>query len=142
MPTTPGDAHALAIYTELRRALHHGARTAHLLRHAPDLIDLITPPRDHPLVATIDRAKRTEHLIRRAIHDLGAPLDHVAEILFTLAAGMDIPLEHRRAHAAAYLGIQPDTLRKEWQDHILWDITIEIYNHTQPDQSPGHHQAA
>jgi len=118
-----------ALYTELRRSLRYGTRASRLIRHYPELVELLQPAQDYPELGLAERAIGTEQLIREAIDSIGGPEADALLILFCLKPGTTgMNLETMRQHAAELLGILPDTLRRQRHEGwMLWDLAVEIY---------------
>jgi hypothetical protein len=117
------------LHRELRRSLRHGTRASRLIRHCPELVELVRSAQDYPELGIADRAIAVELLIREALEDIGGPEAEALLILFCLKPGTTgMNLETRRQHAAELLGVLPDTLRRERHEgRMLWDLAVEIY---------------
>lgn len=118
-----------ALHRELRRSLRYGLRASRLIRHCPELVELVLPAPDYPELSLAERAIALEQLIREAIDSIGGPEAEALLILFCLKPGTTgMNLETRRQHAAELLGILPDTLRRERHEgRMVWDLAVEIY---------------
>jgi hypothetical protein len=119
------------LYQHLRDTLRHGARASRLLRHTPEVIELLYPAAVYPHLSIHDRALKTETLIRDATHTIGGnPGEAIATILCLPPGTTGRTLEHRRRIAAHYLDVEADTFRRDWHEGaLLYDLTIEIYRH-------------
>lgn len=122
------------IREHLKRTLKHGARAEHLATHNLDMIEYIFPATSHTDRTTQDRAFWVQHELDHATQDIGGTLGQAAAILLGLRPGTDTTLEQRRQHAATLAGIEPETFRKHWQDHILTDLAYRIYEHLTPHE--------
>jgi hypothetical protein len=118
-----------ALHQYLRSALRHGARASRLLRHSPELIDLLYPADVYSQLNASDRAIKTETLIRQAVDAIGGQSGHAIAIILCLASGtLDHKLQHRRSLAAQHLGIQAETFRCPWREGaLLHDLAVEVY---------------
>lgn len=119
------------LYRLLRRAPRRGARASRLLRHVPELVDLLCPPLAHPGLSVYDRALQAEKVIREAVEAIGGPAGEALTIVLGLAPGAaGRKLEERRRAAATLLDVQPDTFRRHWHEAtLLFDLAVEIYQH-------------
>lgn len=119
-----------ALYTELRRALRHGARASRLVRYSPELVEMLCPADQRPDLTVFDRARRTEELLRRAISAIGGSYGEAAAILLCLAPGtLGLTLEQRRQRAGQLLGKLPDTFRRARHEGLLlWDLVGEVWS--------------
>lgn len=117
------------LHHHLRGALRHGARASRLLRHTPQVVELLYPTQEHSGLNASDRAIKTEALIRRAVDAVGGQSGHAIAIILCLAVGtLDHKLAHRRSLAAQHLGIQAETFRCPWREGaLLHDLAVEIY---------------
>lgn len=118
-----------ALHQHLRDALRHGAKAARLLRHSPELVDLLYPADAYSQLNSTDRALKTETLIQQAIDAIGGQSGHAISIILCLASGTrDHNLQRRRSLAAQHLGIQAETFRCHWREGaLLHDLTVEVY---------------
>jgi len=118
-----------ALYRQLRRALRYGARASRLLRHTPDVIELLFPAAPHPHLSACDRAIKAETVIRQAADAIGGSPGHAIATVLCLPPGtLGRTLEDRRRIAARHLDLEADTWRRDWHEGaLLYDLTIEIY---------------
>lgn len=118
-----------ALHQHLRGAVRHGARASRLLRHSPELVDLLYPADAYSQLNASDRAIKTETLIRQAVDAIGGQSGHAISIILCLASGsLDHKLQGRRSLAAQYLGIQAETFRCPWREGaLLYDLAVEVY---------------
>jgi hypothetical protein len=97
-----------ALLKQLKRARLHGARASRLLRYTPALVDLICTGEVYSTLTAVDRALKTEQILREAIASLGPPLSDAAEVLLALAPGtLSLKLGERQEQAADLLGLRP-----------------------------------
>lgn len=118
-----------ALYTALRQALRHGARSSRLVRFSPELVELLIPAAAHPDATIYERAIRAEQMIREGLERIGGPEAEALAILLCLKPGTTgMTLETRRQHAGELLGIQAGTMRRERHEGLLvWDLAMEVY---------------
>lgn len=117
------------LHAALTKAVRHGARSARIARHVPQLVDILYP--GGPLKASYLTA--VEDTIRAALDSIGGTDADALSILLGLTRGTaGMRLTHRRAAAARALGIEPDTVRRNHQRALLWDPAMEIY-HAHPE---------
>jgi len=131
------------IRAELRRALRHGGRAAHLVEYAPGLVALLCPAQ-HRGRPPHERALVTEEMIRSAISALGGRADVLAIVLGLAPGTLELTLEERRRRAAAALDILPATFRRDRHEGLLlWDLATEIYRRADDrEDAPSPGQAA
>lgn len=112
------------LHAALTKAVRHGARSARIAHHVPQLVDILYP--DGALTAPYLAA--VVNTIRAALDSIGGTDAAALDQLLGLApAALGRPLRERRAAAARALGIESDTFRRTHQRALLWDLTMEIY---------------
>lgn len=118
-----------ALHRWLRRALRHGARASRLLKHAPQVVEMLCPAAEHPDMSPWDRAICTEMLIRQALESIGGNAGQALAIVLCLSAGtLGRSLSDRRRVAARLLDMEADNFRREQHETaLLYDVAVEIY---------------
>lgn len=112
------------LHATLTAALRHGARTARIAHYTPHLIEILYP--DGSLTAAYLAA--AEDTIRAAVESIGGTDGQALATLLGLAPGtLGMTLTDRRAVAARMLGMEPDTMRRNHQRSLMWDLAMEIY---------------
>lgn len=119
-----------SIHTQLRAAVRHGARAAHLVAYTPEVITtLIRPPADNTEAPIYDRALRAESIIRKGISAIGGEAAEALTIIYALKPGtLGRGLRQRREWAARLLEMTGGNFRRYRNEGLLvWDLTIEVY---------------
>jgi hypothetical protein len=129
------------LHRYLRDCVRHGARAPRLLRHVPDIIDMLYPANEYPHLSDHERAQNTENDIRSAIVDIGGPAaDALATVLGLQPGTMGRTLTDRRRLAGHHLGVEADTFRRPWNERaLLADLAHEIHHKHQPRKAEGLH---
>jgi hypothetical protein len=118
------------VHVQLRAALRHGARAAHLVAYAPEVITtLIRPSADATGTPIYDRALEAESIIRRGIQELGGDAAEALSIIYALKPGtLGRRLRQRREWAARILEMTGGNFRRDRNEGLLiWDLAVEVY---------------
>jgi len=125
------------LHRYLKNSVRHGARAARLVEHVPEIVELLYPAAQWPHLSQHERALSVEADIRRAVdEDIGgAPGEALATILCLRPGTVGRTLEDRRRVAAAYLGMEGGTFRRDRHEGaLLLDVAVEILRHTTANQ--------
>jgi hypothetical protein len=115
----------------LKNSVRHGARAARLVEHVPEIIELLYPAATYPGVSQHNRAQKVEADIRRAVdEDIGGLAGEAVATVLCLPPGtVGRKLGDRRRIAAGYLGIDPETFRRDpHEGALLKDLAVEIHH--------------
>jgi hypothetical protein len=133
MPSTP--THHINVDTlhqYLRHSVRRGARASRLLRHVPEIVDLLYPTADYPHLSDFERAFNVENDIRHVIdHDIGGPPgEAIATVLCLRSGTVGRTLDDRRRIAANFLKIDAQTFRRARHGGaLLYDLAAQIHYH-------------
>ena len=73
-----------ALHKQLSRALRHSARASRLVRHTPELVELLSLRSVEPETPLNDRAIKTEAARRQAVEQIGGTVGDALSILLCL----------------------------------------------------------
>lgn len=118
---------------EVRLVLNAGTRVATIARCITSLVGLraLCVPED-PDLGVRDPyhiALAVHTAVQNAVDELGdGPYGQAAQHLFGLSdQARGLTLSRRRGLAADSLDVQPPTIRRWWQDRIVWDVAMTMF---------------
>jgi hypothetical protein len=127
------------IHEQLRAALRHGARAAHLVAYTPEVINTLIGPMNDPKAPIYERALEAESIIRRGILELGGDAADALTIIYALKPGtLGRCLQQRREWAARVLEMTGGSFRRYRNEGLLvWDLAVEVYRIVQAAEAKG-----